>query len=62
MLTDKPFADGEDQELILWQVLIHVVTLGTHHRAQLLRVLHDLGVQTKAEDYTFYAYDHPWTA
>jgi uncharacterized damage-inducible protein DinB len=57
MLFDKPFADGEDKDLILWQVLFHVVNHGTDHRAQLLRLLHDLGVKTGPQDYIFYVYD-----
>jgi uncharacterized damage-inducible protein DinB len=44
MLFEKPFAEGEDKDLILWQVLLHVVNHGTDHRAQLLRLLNDLGV------------------
>ncbi|MEI7850045.1 MAG: DinB family protein [Chloroflexota bacterium] len=59
MLFEKPFADGEDKDLILWQVLLHVVNHGTDHRAQLLRLLNDLGAKTTAQDYIFYAYDHP---
>jgi uncharacterized damage-inducible protein DinB len=59
MLFDKPFAEGEDKDLILWQVLLHVVNHGTDHRAQLLRQLNDLGVETKWQDYIFYVYDHP---
>ena len=58
MLFEKPFADGEDKDLILWQVLLHVGNHGTDHRAQLLRVLNDLGVKTASQDYIFYAYDH----
>jgi uncharacterized damage-inducible protein DinB len=58
MLFDKPLA-GEDKNLILWQVLLHVVNHGTDHRAQLLRVLHDLGVKTTSQDYIFYVYDNP---
>jgi uncharacterized damage-inducible protein DinB len=58
MLFDKPLS-GEDKDLILWQVLLHVVNHGTDHRAQLLRVLHDLGVKTTSQDYIFYVYDHP---
>ncbi len=58
MLFDKPFPEGEDKDLILWQVLIHVVNHGTDHRAQLLRLLNDLGVQTKSQDYIFYVYEH----
>ncbi len=57
MLFDKPI-EGEDQDLILWQVLLHVVNHGTDHRAQLLRLLDDLGVKTTSQDYIFYVYDH----
>lgn len=59
MLFEHPFADGEDKELILWQVLLQVVNHGTDHRAQLLRLLNDLGVKTTSQDYIFYVYDHP---
>ena len=59
MLFDKPFPDGEDKDLILWQVLLQVANHGTDHRAQLLRLLNDLGVKTVSQDYIFYAYDHP---
>jgi uncharacterized damage-inducible protein DinB len=58
MLFEKPFADGEDKDLILWQVLLHVANHGTDHRAQLLRLLNDLGVKTTSQDYIFYAYDN----
>jgi uncharacterized damage-inducible protein DinB len=59
MLFEKPFAEGEDKDLILWQVLLHVVNHGTDHRAQALRLLNDLGVKTVSQDYIFYVYDHP---
>lgn len=59
MLFEKPFAEGEDKDLILWQVLLHVVNHGTDHRAQILRLLHDLGVKTGPQDYIFYVYDNP---
>jgi uncharacterized damage-inducible protein DinB len=39
-------------------VLLHVANHGTDHRAQLLRLLNDLGVRTVAQDDIF-AYDHP---
>ena len=43
---EKPFAEGEDKDLILWQVLIHVVNHGTdHHRPKPFRLLNDLGVK-----------------
>jgi uncharacterized damage-inducible protein DinB len=59
MLFEKPFADGEDKDLITWQVLIQVANHGTDHRAQLLKLLNELGVKTVSQDYIFYAYDHP---
>jgi uncharacterized damage-inducible protein DinB len=58
MLFEKPFTDGEDKDLILWQVLLHVANHGTDHRAQLLRLLNDLGVKTTSQDYIFYVYDN----
>jgi uncharacterized damage-inducible protein DinB len=58
MLFEKPVAEGEDKDLILWQVLLHVANHGTDHRAQLLRMLHDLGIKTASQDYIFYVYDH----
>lgn len=59
MLFGKPFAEGEDKDLILWQVLLHVANHGTDHRAQILRLLNDLGVKTTSQDYIFFVYDHP---
>ena len=60
MLLTQPIREPEeDQVLYVWQVLLHVVNHGTDHRAQLLRVLHDLGVETTSQDYIFYAYDNP---
>jgi uncharacterized damage-inducible protein DinB len=57
MLFDKPIEEPEeDKDLIVWQVLLHVVNHGTDHRAQLLRLLNDLGVKTEYQDYIFYVY------
>jgi len=59
MLFTKPIKEPEeDQVLFTWQVLLHVANHATDHRAQLLRVLHDVGVETKSQDYIFYIYDH----
>ena len=58
MLFEKPFTDGEDPDLMLWQALLHVTNHGTDHRAQLLRLLNDLGVKTTSQDYIFYFYDN----
>jgi uncharacterized damage-inducible protein DinB len=60
MLFNKPIKEPEeDKDLIVWQVLLHVVNHGTDHRAQLLRILNDFGVKTVSQDYIFYAYENP---
>ena len=41
-LGEHPWAEGEDKDLRLWEVLFHVVNHGTDHRAQVLRQLADL--------------------
>ena len=59
MLFDKPIKEPEeDQDLFVWQVLLHVVNHGTDHRAQLLRLLNDLGLRTTSQDYIFYVYEN----
>lgn len=59
LLFDKPIEEPEeDKDLIVWQVLLHVVNHGTDHRAQLLRMLNDLGVKTTSQDYIFFAYEN----
>lgn len=58
-LLDKPIQEPEeDKDLSVWQVLLHVVNHGTDHRAQLLRLLNDLGLKTSSQDYIFYVYEH----
>ena len=60
VLFTKPIKEPEeDQVLFAWQVLLHVANHATDHRAQLLRALHDLGVDTKSQDYVFYVYENP---
>ena len=60
MLVDRPIREPkEDRDLVVWQVLLHVVNHGTDHRAQLLRMLNDLGVKTTSQDHIFYVYDNP---
>jgi len=59
MLFEKPVAEGEDKDLLTWQILLHVVNHGTDHRAQMLRLLNDMGVKTGPQDFIFYTYDHP---
>lgn len=58
VLYDQPLR-GEDKDLYVWQVLLHVVNHGTDHRAQTLRYLHDLGGKTTSQDYVFYVYENP---
>lgn len=59
MLFTKPIKEPEeDRPLSVWQVLLHGVNHGTDHRAQLLRLLNDLGVETTSQDYIFYVYEH----
>jgi len=55
----RPFPPGEDEALIVWQVLFQVLNHGTDHRAQILRLLNDLGVRTTSQDYIFFAYEQP---
>jgi uncharacterized damage-inducible protein DinB len=59
MLIEKPIKEPEeDKDLIVWQVLLHVANHGTDHRAQILRLLNDLGLKTESQDYIFYVYEH----
>ncbi len=59
MLFEKPIKEPEeDNVLTAWQVLLHVANHATDHRAQLLRALHDMGVDTKSQDYIFYVYEN----
>lgn len=38
----------------VWQILMHLVNHGTDHRAQMLRIVHDLGGPTFAQDLIIY--------
>ena len=59
MLFEKPIKEPEeDKDLIVWQVLLHVANHGTDHRAQILRLLNDLGLKTESQDYIFYVYEN----
>jgi uncharacterized damage-inducible protein DinB len=59
MLFEKPIQEPEeDKDLAMWQVLLHVANHGTDHRAQILRLLNDLGLKTESQDYIFYVYEH----
>jgi uncharacterized damage-inducible protein DinB len=56
-LFTKPIVLDEDKDLIVWQVLSHVVNHATDHRAQILRLLNDLGIETGPQDYIFHVYE-----
>lgn len=59
MLFEKPIKEPEeDKDLVVWQVLLHVANHGTDHRAQILRLLNELGLKTAPQDYIFYVYEH----
>ena len=59
MLLSKPIVLEEDKDLMVWQVLLHVVNHGTDHRAQLLRLLNDMDFDKGwPQDFMFYVYDH----
>lgn len=59
MLFEKPIKEPEeDKDLMVWQVLLHVANHGTDHRAQILRSLNDMGLETPPQDYIFYVYEH----
>ncbi len=53
---DLPPAWGGSQDTPLWMVLTHVLNHGTDHRAQVLRLLHDQGAPTFAQDLIFHAW------
>lgn len=58
-LFEKPIKEPEeDKDLMVWQVLLHVANHGTDHRAQILRSLNDMGLETPPQDYMFYVYEH----
>lgn len=59
-LASRPYTEGEDKDLHLWQILLHVVNHGTDHRAQVLRQLNDLGIATTSQDLVFFAYEVPF--
>jgi uncharacterized damage-inducible protein DinB len=54
MLYQQPFLEKRGHTIKLWQVLLHLVNHGTDHRAQLLSILHELGVETFPQDYVFF--------
>lgn len=57
-LVAQPFMAPDKDPTSLWQILVHVANHGTDHRAQLLRILNDLGMKTFPQDYIVYAWEH----
>lgn len=45
---------GAAQERVLWQVMLHVVNHGTHHRAETALLLTSLGRPPRELDYVFF--------
>lgn len=58
-LFSKPIKLEEDENILVWQALMQVINHGTDHRAQILRSLHDLGIETPPQDFIFYVNEHP---
>ena len=57
-LMTQPFMAQDKDPTALWQILLHVANHGTDHRAQLLRILNDLGAKTFPQDYIIYTWEH----
>lgn len=55
-LTDDDIYQPFDLNLEVWQVLFHVLNHGTDHRAQMLAMLNQLGVETFPQDYAFFLF------
>ena len=50
---DDPFG-SPPSKLKVWQVLFHILSHGVDHRAQLLAMLNQLGIETFPQDYALY--------
>ena len=57
-LDTQPFMEPDKDPTALWQVLLHVANHGTDHRAQLLRILNELGAKTFPQDYIIFTWEH----
>jgi len=54
-LRDDTLARPVTDEMVVWEVLWHVLNHGTDHRAQTLSLLGALGVATFPQDYALFA-------
>ncbi|MEM6281886.1 MAG: DinB family protein [Chloroflexota bacterium] len=50
-------ARGEKRASEAWKILLHVINHSTDHRAQILYLLHKLGVKTVEQDFVYYLRD-----
>jgi uncharacterized damage-inducible protein DinB len=55
-LDDDQLVQDFGDNMKTWQVLFHVLNHGTDHRAQLLAMLNQLGVDTFPQDYAFFVW------
>jgi uncharacterized damage-inducible protein DinB len=55
-LTDDELCRPFEKDLEVWQVLFHVLNHGTDHRAQMLAMLNQLGVETFPQDYALFLF------
>ena len=56
-LTDDRLQEAFSDDMRVWEVLFHVLNHGTDHRAQVLAMLSQLGVQTFPQDYVFFIWN-----
>ena len=57
LLYDMPGRGGM-KAMPIWQILVQMVNHGTDHRAQMLRILHDLDGPTIEQDFVIYLWNH----
>ena len=57
-LTDMRLQEAFSGDMLVWEVLFHVLNHGTDHRAQVLSMLNQQhGVKTFPQDYVFFIWD-----
>ncbi|MEM7116891.1 MAG: DinB family protein [Chloroflexota bacterium] len=60
MLNSKPIKEPDTAHLTVAQSLLHIANHGTDHRAQMLMLLNQAGVETFPQDYAFYLMEPEW--
>ncbi len=53
-LTDSDLLKEFEGPMQVWHVLMHVINHGTHHRAQIIAILRELGIDPIPQDYIFF--------